>query len=412
MTQPAVPLYATQGLGGTVADAGIITAAASLASVPAFMFWGAASDAMRRRRLFVLIGFVGMALSLLFMALAVTLREYYLANLLLGALAAASAPIGPVLIVETAKETEWPQRLATFNRIGGFGWVAGLGIGAAWMSVEGAGVGAALALQGLFLIGSALAILSAFLAWRWIPEPTVTVDRRTVHIPDLTLWFAEKGRYVPQRVLHYFDPRHLLKRGKLPAHLRLYLASAFLLFAGFSAFYAIFPVFLVQVARIPYTQVFLVYLVGHLVSALSYPAMGRWVAVKGARHAQLVASTARVVLFPTFFVLSLVPASPALLFPAILVLHAGVGVCWAAINTAGASLVSHLAHPEARAEAMGTYHAMQGFGAVAGPILVGFSAAVFGFGVGFVAASLLVGAGVLALARLRLPVTAAAATPS
>ncbi|HKZ47189.1 MAG TPA: hypothetical protein VJ397_00215 [Thermoplasmata archaeon] len=34
---------------------------------------------MKRRRLFILIGFVRMALSLLFMALAVTLREYYLA---------------------------------------------------------------------------------------------------------------------------------------------------------------------------------------------------------------------------------------------------------------------------------------------------------------------------------------------
>ena len=43
------------------------------------MFWGSASDAMKRRRLFILIGFVRMALSLLFMALAVTLREYYLA---------------------------------------------------------------------------------------------------------------------------------------------------------------------------------------------------------------------------------------------------------------------------------------------------------------------------------------------
>src|SRR3972149_6931165 len=68
VTQPAIPLYATQALGGTVADAGIITAAASLTSVPAFLFWGSASDAMKRRRLFVLIGFVGVALSLAFMA--------------------------------------------------------------------------------------------------------------------------------------------------------------------------------------------------------------------------------------------------------------------------------------------------------------------------------------------------------
>ena len=401
VTQPAIPLYATQALGGTVADAGIITAAASLTSVPAFLFWGSASDAMKRRRLFVLIGFVGMALSLAFMAVAVTLREYYLANLLVGALAAASAPVGPVLIVETSREEEWPSRLATFNRIGGFGWVAGLGIGALWMSVESAGVGMGVALQGLFVLGAALALLSAFLAWRWMPEPAVTIDRRAITIPHLTLWFAEKARYVPQRVLHYFDPRHLLGESKLPRDLRVYLGSAFLLFAGFSAFYAIFPIFLVQVTGLAVAQVFAIYLVGHLVSALSYPFMGRWVARRGGRHAQLVASSARVVLIPAVFLLSLLPIGVAGAFVAILILHAGIGICWAAINTSGATIVSHLSRAEARAEAMGAYNAMQGFGAVFGPVAVGYAATWLGFGAGFVAAALLVAGGVVVLARLR-----------
>jgi len=411
VTQPAVPLYTTVGLGGTVADVGIVSAASSLASIPAFLFWGAASDAMHRRRLFLLIGFVGMALSFLFMAVAATVREYYMANLLLGALAAASAPIGPVLILETAQEREWPQRLALFNRLGGLGWVAGLGIGAAWVAVEATGIGLGAILQALFVIGAALALLSALLAWRWVPEPTTTVDRHSVHLPDLTLWFAEKGRYVPQRVLHYFDPRRMVGKGKLPSALQAYLASAFLLFAGFTAFYAIFPVFLVQVALLPLSQVFVTYLMGHLVSALSYPAVGRWVAARGARHAQLVASTGRVVLFPSFFLLTLLPITPAAAFAAVLVLHTLVGLCWAAINVSGSMIVSRLAHPEARAEAMGAYNAMQGFGAVLGPVAGGLVAGGLGFGYGFVAAAAFVAVGVVILARLRL-VPAAAPAPS
>lgn len=413
MTGPAIPLYATQGLGGTVADAGIITAASSLASVPAFLFWGSASDAMHRRRLFVLIGFVGMGLSLLFMAVAASMREYYLANLLLGALAAASAPVGPVLIMETSKEKEWPQRLALFNRLGGFGWVSGLGIGALWMAVETAGVGPGAALQGLFYIGAGLSFLAAVLAWRWIPEPVVTVDRHTVNFPDLSLWFAEKARYVPQRVLHFFDPRRLGNGGgKIPASLKRYLASTFLLFAGFTAFYAIFPIFLVQVTRITMTQIFVVYLMGHLVSALSYPAVGRWVSKRGGRHAQLVASSVRVVLFLSFFLLPFFRVGPAVLFPIVLALHAGIGLCWAAINVSGATIVSRLANPKARGEAMGAYNAMQGFGAVFGPLAVGFAATSLGFGIGFIGAAALVGGGVVILARVPVvvPVPAPLAT--
>jgi MFS family permease len=412
VTQPAIPLYVTEGLGGTVADVGIVSATGSLASIPAFLFWGAASDGMRRRRLFVLIGFVGMALSLLFMAAAVTVREYYLANLLLGALAAASAPVGPVLIMETAQEPEWPQRLALFNRLGGLGWVVGLGIGAVWVAVETAGVGIGTALQALFVIGASLALLSAWLVWRWVPEPEVTVDRHAVHLPDLTLWFAEKGRYMPQRVLHYFDPRRLLGAGKLPRGLRVYLASAFLLFAGFTAFYAILPVFLVRGAHLPLTQVFLVYLTGHLVSALSYPAVGRWVAARGAPRAQVLASTARVVLFPSFFLLSLFPLAPTSAFPAVLVLHTLVGLCWAAINVSGSMIVSGLANPEARAEAMGAYNAVQGFGSVLGPVAAGMLAGALGLGTGFLAAAAFVAGGVVILAQMRLAAPAEAREPA
>src|SRR3989337_2192244 len=131
-----------------MADVGIVAAASSIASVPAFMGWGTLSDRLHRRKVFLLIGFLGLAVSLLAMGLSRSVADFYLANLLVGVLGAASAPVGTVIILETTKEKDWAARIAVFSRIGGIGWVTGLGLGAAWLVVLPLSEGSAM--RGLF----------------------------------------------------------------------------------------------------------------------------------------------------------------------------------------------------------------------------------------------------------------------
>src|SRR5438093_10938139 len=76
-TAALIPLVAS-ALGGTLFTVGIIAAAASLASVPAFMLWGSLSDRLARRKLFLLIGFVGSSVALLAMALYGSMSQFYL----------------------------------------------------------------------------------------------------------------------------------------------------------------------------------------------------------------------------------------------------------------------------------------------------------------------------------------------
>ena len=116
-TSPLIPLF-TRILGGTVADVGAVAAASSIASVPAFIGWGNLSDHLRRRKAFVLVGFLGTALSLFLMGVSQSVSDFYLANLLAGVLGAASAPVGTVLILETTKQEGWASRIAVFSRIG------------------------------------------------------------------------------------------------------------------------------------------------------------------------------------------------------------------------------------------------------------------------------------------------------
>ena len=48
-TSPLIPLFLTEGLGGTVAQVGLLSAISSMASVPSNILWGNLSDAVKKR---------------------------------------------------------------------------------------------------------------------------------------------------------------------------------------------------------------------------------------------------------------------------------------------------------------------------------------------------------------------------
>ncbi|MEM2979657.1 MAG: MFS transporter, partial [Methanomassiliicoccales archaeon] len=98
---PLVPLFVTEGLGGNVAQAGIISAVSSLGGVPGNILWGNLSDSLKRRRPFIFVGFIGMAFALFLMAISTTISIYYFANFVYGFLISAIAPIATVLVIES-----------------------------------------------------------------------------------------------------------------------------------------------------------------------------------------------------------------------------------------------------------------------------------------------------------------------
>ncbi|HEX9340214.1 MAG TPA: MFS transporter [Thermoplasmata archaeon] len=379
-TSALIPLFA-YALGGGLSVVGIIAAATSIASVPAFMLWGSLSDHLGRRKIFLLIGFTGNTVCFVFMAASRSLSEFYLANLLIGALGAASAPVGTVLIMETTARPEWPSQLAFVSRIGAAGWVAGLGLGVVWLAFGPALVGSGLdVMRTLFLIGAAFGAISVLLAFLWTQEPTKHVDRKEVQ-GTYARPRVERGRYFPMWVLHYFDVRAPRPPdARLPPSLRTYLICVFLFFGGFTAFYSFFPIFLTQVYSLSNPEVFAVYIGSQAMSIAAYPYVGKWISSRKGASMQIYAVVGRSVLFGSFFAVGFVPMPSAGLFALIFLLHSGVGLCWAIINVAGSTLVSHLAPAKGRAQAFGAYNAVQGFGSILGPLLGGFTAEWLGYG--------------------------------
>ena len=382
-TSALIPLFA-YALGGSLANVGIIAAATSIASVPAFILWGSLSDHLGRRKIFLLLGFAGSAVAFLFMALSRTLSDFYLANLLIGFLGAAAGPAGSVLILETTPRPEWPARIALVSRIGAVGWVGGLALGGGWLAFGAIFLNGGLAImRSLFVIGAGFAALSALLALAWTREPTERVDRRDVQIVVVRPR-VERGRYLPMWLSQFIDP--MARRSvdaRLPRSLRTYLVCVFLLFGGFTAFYGFFPIFLSTAYGMSAPKIFVVYVASQMMSIVAYPRVGRWIARREGASMQVYAAAGRSVLFGSFFLIGLVPIPGSALLPLVVVLHAGVGLCWAVLNVAGSTLVSRLAPENGRAHALGAYNAVQGFGSILGPLLGGFTAQWLGYGPAF-----------------------------
>ncbi len=311
-TNPIIPLFITESLKGTVAQVGIASAITSIAAVPANILWGNLSDTLQKRKPFIIMGFLGMGLALIMMGFSTSIPQYYLANFMLGLLAAAVAPVGTVLVLESFEKKDWAKRLGDFSRVGGIGWVLGLIIGAIWLILFN-GPDGVNSIRGLFILAAVLCLVSSILALRWVPEPKEKLDRRKLNPADyghLTVHIIEKARYLPQRVIFITKvSAKNLKMANFPNNLKRYYAMTFLAFAGFLSFYVVFPIFLSQYVGLTSGEIFIIYLASSLASVLTYSLVGRLMGRMEGKRIQAVAFIFRIVIFPAFFLVT--DAQPA-----------------------------------------------------------------------------------------------------
>lgn len=392
-TNALIPLFITEGLKGTVAQVGLISAATSLASVPGAMIWGNLSDTTKRRVPFVLLGFLGVAFSLLLMGLAQSITEYYVANIIFGFLGAAIAPVGTVMVLECFSKEQWAQRLGDFSRVGGLGWVFGLLLGTAWLTIF-PGDGQIAPMRALFILAGILCFLSVLQGWRFMREPSQSVRRQDLPHFDLhkvPSFLMEKVRYMPHRLIYVVEmsgKNFSLKN--FPNNLKRYYAVIFLAFTGFLSFYVALPIFLIQYVGISNAQVFAVYLASSLVSLYFYVVAGRFVDRFGGRKVQGLAFGLRIVIFPSFFFVTLLSQDPTTLFLCICLLSGLAGMCWALLAVAGDALVARMSYRNFRSQSMGMYNSVRGIATIIGSIVGGMVAQFFGYAALFLMASVFI----------------------
>lgn len=410
-TAPLIPLFLVVAFSGTILQVGLVTAATSIASIPAFIIWGNLSDHMHRRKLFIVEGFAGLSVAIGLMCLSIDFSMFFLANFLLGLLYTASAPAGTALLIEQTPREHWVNLLGKFSKLGGGGYLIGLVAGAVWFYLLPS---SSIEMRLFFVFAALLALSGAILAVVLVREEKGL--RREDEVRNAAHWNAiagvplrgvERAKFLPARIGAFvrLAAPSAEERREISPRLWAYFLVTTVFSAGFTSFYAVFPNYLAYYlgGRFNFSEslIFIVYIGSTLTSTLTYGIVSSLARKHGERRLQSAAASARVIIMPMFFAAAVMLRSPWEIVLATIFLNSMMGLCWAVISVTGQSMVAGMAGPHIRGEAMGLYNSSMGAGAILGAVMGGVVTQSAGYFGDFLFSSCFVASGVLLLAVMR-----------
>ncbi|MEM2868935.1 MAG: MFS transporter [Thermoplasmata archaeon] len=405
---PLVPLFVTGVLGGSVADVGLVSAASSMASVPASIGWGELSDALLKRKPFILVGYIGTGVLFLLMGVSDTIEQFLGLNILLGLIAAASVPVSTLLITETMDARRWSREIGIFTKLGGIGWILGLIGGGLWLELSVRSMPSGESLRWLFLILGGLSLASGAAAWLLIREPPIRpfTQRKVDKLVIFQGRIVERTRYLPLWMYRrkYHDAMHRVHSvgETIPRALRFYYVTILFLFSGFQTVYTPIPVFLSERILASGLVVFIFYLFSSVTATLMYSRAGRLIPEFGERRVLIAANIIRTGIFTGFgFIALLIASGPQipylLLIGLLLSMQVGAGFFWAFVSVSSTTIVSRCAPGWARGENLGLFNAIVSLGGIVGALAGGGVAQLAGYPAAFFTGAALVIGGVVGL---------------
>lgn len=386
---PLLPLYAYY-LGGTAGDVGTLAAVGSVMNVAAGLVWGRLLDATRRRRLFVVGGFLGVAIAYVVLPAITHLPQLYL----VGGWAAfswmAGSSVAFLLVLSGFPREQWEGEIARFNVYCGVGWTVGLAVGAGWTSLVVRFVGEGWGLRSLGFVVGALSVGAIVVGIRQVREPEVGAPLPSFRDAVLAVgnFLYERFRTAPLQLYEALRPSQLLRfmqgRTAFGPDLILCYYAAMLAFIGFSIVFAPFPVFVRHKLGWPSELVFALNVVHHGVSVIAFGlarlAVARW----GHRPAAALALLGRVGMFVGFALTT--PIIARWLLP---LLWGVAGATWSLFQLSVTAIVSRLSPSGMYGQTLGIYNAVAGLGSVLGALAGGYVADFLGFSTAFLLAALL-----------------------
>lgn len=401
LISPLIPLFIVEYLHASVVEVGTVSSIASAASVPALIFWGNLSDRLGKRKIFILIGFFGSFLSLLLIMVTNTIGMFALTLVLYQALAMASTPVATLLILESTIEKKWPSVMSSFNIVSYIGLVVGLGSGTLLLKLFGDTDPRFL--PELYLVSAFIYLGAAISAMIVLPEPKKKISRNSPRLFNYHFFKnVERVKYFPNHIIHMITFRKVGK--KLAGRTKLYIFFTSFLMFGFQLFFIPFPVFFLNRLNGTESQVFIMYLLNNVASAIAFRITGITMARLGVSKTLSIALFSRVGIlgFSTFLAFALVGYSYSIVLA--ILSYTMMGFFWSFISISWTTSISKLAVPENRGKAVGYYNSFLGVGQIASGVISGLVAYAFGYGTEFfiAASSVLIGGIFLVKFQLRM----------
>ncbi|MBC7169930.1 MFS transporter [Candidatus Bipolaricaulota bacterium] len=386
---PLLPLYAYY-LGGTAGDVGMLAAVGSMMNVAASLVWGRLLDATRRRRLFVVFGFLGVAMAYFALPAITRMPQLYLVNGWAAFSWMAGSSVAFLLVLSGFPKEQWEGEIARFNVHCGVGWTIGLAMGASWTTLVVRFVGEGWGLRSLGFIVGALSVGAIGVSLRLIREPGVGVHPPSFRDAVVAVgnFLYERFRTAPIQLYEALRPSQLLRfmqgRTAFGPDLILCYYAALLAFIGFAIVFAPFPVFVRHKLGWPSELVFALNVAHHGVSVVAFGLARKAVARWGHRPAAALALLGRAGMFVGFALTT--PGVARWLLPA---LWGVAGATWAFFQLSVTAIVSRLSPSGVHGQALGIYNAVAGLGNVLGALAGGYVADFLGFPAAFLLAALL-----------------------
>lgn len=400
LISPLIPLFVVLYLHSNVGYFGIVSAVSSAASVPALIFWGNLSDRLKKRKIFILIGFIGSFLSLLLIVVAKTLEMYMITLVIFQFVAVASTPVATILILESTVEKKWPNVMSTFNIFSYIGLISGLALGLVLMDAY-ADLGYGI-LPDLYIVAAVIYLAAGISAIFLLPEPVRKLHRNTGPLSNIfSLRTTEKIRYFPSQVIHTITFRKNNGTKKLAGRTKKYIFyTGFLMFA-FQLFFIPFPVFMIDKLGGTQNEIFIMYLLNDLASAVAFLFSGKLLNTIGIGKTLGIALFSRVgiIFMATLLALFFDSISFSIYFG--VAIYSIMGLFWSFISISWSTSISKLALPENRGKAIGYYNSFLGIGQIISGVSAGLIALYFGYSVTFALAAITVLAGGVLLVRFQ-----------
>ena len=361
-----LPLIASRG--GNAAQVGLVVAAVSLGGLTA-PAWGSLADRFRLHRWLLVGGLLAITASLVGIAFIANPAGRFILALVEGTGAAGAATVANLFVVEAHPKEEWDERIGWLQTFYGVGQVAGLLL---------AGLLVQPGPQASMLVTAGLSAVAALLAWLTTHTPPTTSAPKPVLVhPAL---HGEWTSISPQRLFHHLDLKAWKKLGGyLGSPFGLFLLVWIVTFAGPAAIFSQYPVLMQQsfgVSPVISSSAFAV--AAGLGLAVYSPAgiwskqIGPWRLLRISWGIRLVAAAGLAAAAGLGYTGLSLSGWLALLAFAVIV------VAWSAISVAGTALAARLSSA-GEGEGLGIFNAATALAGVAGAILGGWAAGVWGY---------------------------------
>ncbi|KAA8922672.1 MFS transporter [Thermoplasma sp.] len=392
ITNPMIPLFVVVYLHSNVFFVGLASAISSAASVPALIFWGDLSDAISRRKIFVLIGFFGAFASFLPILLVHDIYQYLVILIAFQVLAMASVPVSTIMLLEQNDRSVWPQIISKFSMISGIGSVLGLGLGTTLITFYYSPSD----LPYVYIVSSAVYLIAGIMAIRFIREPERALNRNSIQAS--TFRVIERTRFFPAAVIHYLRLNGRKNGHRLDGNLVFFISmTAFLMF-GFQLFFVPYPVMVIDFGA-NNTLIFLMYMLNSAFSTVSFIFSGRIVDRIGGKTALFLAVTTRIIVFG---ISSLIPgiSSKDLAIISAVSIYSFLGGVWSIISVSQTNYVSKNATQQTRGKAIGLYNSLLGVGQIFGGLVSGEVTTLFGYSIDYLMAAAVITLGIAIIMRI------------